>query len=290
MQFATMIQCGPANPERLVPASNPQATVAEPKGSEMNVARSPSTVIAAGAAVLFALAGLQSSYAHAEDWGANQIKGSGVVRTETRAVADFQKITLGVGAHLEIRQGTSEGLTITGDDNIVPLIESVVDHGALKIRWASKGRVSTSYKRLDIVVYVKAVESLTISGSGEMHAERLKAADLKATISGSGEITIDALDATSLNLSLAGSGTMTAAGQVNSLDATISGSGELAAAKLESRNARVTMQGSGDVAIWAKDTLSATIAGSGEIKYYGKPQVTRTVAGSGSVTRAGDAS
>lgn len=234
--------------------------------------------------------GLLSSHAHAENWAGSQIKGSGVARTETRAVGDFHKITLGVGARLEIRQGPSEGLSITGDDNIVPLIETVVDNGTLKIRWADRVHGSTSYKSLNIVVNVTNVDSLNLSGSGEMHAAQLKAGDLRATISGSGEIAIDTLEANSLNISLAGSGTLTAAGHVNTLDATISGSGELAAAKLESRNARVTLQGSGDAAVWATETLNATIAGSGEVTYHGKPKVTRTIAGSGNVSRAGDAS
>jgi len=256
----------------------------------MTATRISSSSASAGALCVAALILVLSGHAHAEKWGGEHIKGSGVATTETRAATGFRNVALGVGANVEIRQGASEGLTITGDDNIVPLIETVVDSGTLKIRWASKGHYSTSYKGVAIVVNVRNIDSLSVSGSGDIHAAQLKTTDLRATIAGSGDISVGALDARSLSVQIAGDGDVTVAGRVEALDATISGSGDLDAAKLESRAVRITMHGSGDAAVWAKDTLNATIAGSGEITYSGKPQVTKTVAGSGSVNRAGDAS
>src|SRR3954464_9673522 len=82
---------------------------------------------------------------------ARQVTGSGVSRTETRSAAGFQGVALGVDAALEIRQGPTEGLTITGDDNIVPLVETVVDHGVLQVRW-TRGDYAATYKGLRIVV------------------------------------------------------------------------------------------------------------------------------------------
>src|SRR3954468_9318590 len=66
---------------------------------------------------------------------ARQVTGSGVSRTELRSAGGFHGIALGVDAILEIRQGATEGLSITGDDNILALVETVVDDGVLKIRW-----------------------------------------------------------------------------------------------------------------------------------------------------------
>jgi Putative auto-transporter adhesin, head GIN domain len=255
----------------------------------MTAARIPSSHVSAGALLVAALFGFLSGQPRAADWD-NRIVGSGVPLTESRPVSDFHNIVVGVDARVEIRQGTSEALSITGDDNIVPLVEAVVDNGTLKIRWAGKRHLSTSYKHLDIVLNIKAVDAMTISGSGDIHASALKTTDLRATISGSGDIGIDALDAHSLSVVIAGSGDVKAAGRADTLDATVNGSGDLDAAKLETRTARVTMSGSGSAAVWAKDTLSATVAGSGDITYRGQPQVSRTVMGSGSVSRARDAS
>jgi len=217
------------------------------------------------------------------------IVGSGASRTETRAVAGFHAIALGVDAHLEIRQGSTESLAITGDDNIVPLVETVVEAGVLKIRWADRGSASTRYRDLAIVVDAKTLDAIALGSSGRIHAPKLTAAAFSAKVGGSGDIAIDALEADSVAATLGGSGRIVLAGRADSLEATLSGSGNLAAGKLAARDVRATLEGSGHATVWAKDALRATIAGSGEIAYYGRPRVTQTIAGSGAIRHAGDA-
>jgi hypothetical protein len=214
--------------------------------------------------------------------------GSGSAKTETRNVSGFHSVELGVPARLELRQGSGESLSITGDANLVALVETVVENGALKIRWVRQG--ITTNKALEIVVNAKSIDGLTVGGSGQIHAERLKTANLRAIIGGSGEISFDNLDAAAVNATIGGSGRLTAAGRADALDVTVAGSGEMTAPNLESRRAKVTLQGSSQATVWAKDTLNATVAGSGHVKYHGRPQVSQTVAGSGSVTQAGGGS
>jgi Putative auto-transporter adhesin, head GIN domain len=250
----------------------------------------PSSTWSSGVLMLAALLVLGMGHARAENWGGTQIIGSGVAKTESRPATGVRNISLGVHANVEIRQDGTEGLTITGDDNIVPMIETVVDNGTLKIRWAGKGNYSTRYKDLNIVVNAANIEALTVGGSGMIHAAKLKAGNLRATIAGSGDIAIDSLDATSLTANIAGSGDMAVAGRVDSFEVTIAGSGDVAAPKLEARVVKVTVQGSGDADVWATESLTATVAGSGDIIYHGKPQVRQTVAGSGSIAAAKGAS
>jgi hypothetical protein len=242
-----------------------------------------------GTLALAALLALPHGHAHAWSWGGEHIKGSGVAKTETREVSGFRSVSLGIDAKVELRQGTTEGLTMTGDDNIVPLVETVVEQGTLKIRWVDNDRFSTSYKSLAIIVNLKNIDGIKLGGSGYIHADRLKAGNLKAAVAGSGDIVFDALEADSLQGSIAGSGTIKAAGRADALEFTLAGSGDLVAPKLETRRVTISVQGSADAVVWATETLTVTVAGSGDVKYYGKPQVTETVAGSGSVRRARDA-
>ena len=101
-------------------------------------------------------------------------------------------------------------MTITGDDNIVPLVESVVEKGALKIRWSENRNLQLRYKKLDIVVNLKSIDGIRLGGSGYIHADRLKAGNLNAALAGSGDIVLDALEADSLQGSIAGSGALKA--------------------------------------------------------------------------------
>jgi hypothetical protein len=219
---------------------------------------------------------------------AARITGSGVARTETRNVGDYHAIGLDVHANVEIRQGSSEGVTITGDDNIVARVETVVDRGTLKIRWVDE-RDSFNYQRLDIVVNVKGLDAVALSGSGKIHADRLQSGKLRAAISGSGAIAIEALDADTFDARINGSGTVSAAGRADALDVSVAGSGDVALSRLKSRDAKIVMSGSGDAIVWASDVLNVRIAGSGDVRYFGKPKVNRTVAGSGRIANVGDA-
>ncbi len=252
----------------------------------MNAARHPFPVCHAGVLILSVLVALVPVPAGAGNWAGERITGSGVEKTETRNATGFHGIALGVDAQLELRQGDGEGVSITGDDNIVPLIETAVENGVLKIRWAGKNNHSIHYRKLRIEVSARNIDRLSLAGSGDMHAARLRAGELQATIGGSGNITIDDLDASSLKISLSGSGDFTVAGKVDSLDVALSGSGDVAAGRLEARTARVALQGSGDVALWARESLNAAVSGSGDVTYSGKPMIAGAVAGSGSVRPA----
>jgi hypothetical protein len=256
----------------------------------MNPALLPSPLRFTFAFVVAAVLALGAGRAHAQTWGGQVITGSGVVKTEARPATAFHAIALDVHARVELRQGDGEGLSITGDDNIVPLLETVVENGTLKIRWTGKTNYSTNYKALDIVVSARSIDGLSVAGSGQIHAAQLKADKLHATLGGSGKIVLDTLDAASVNATISGSGDIIAAGRTQALDVTVAGSGKLSAGKLECREARITMQGSGQAIVWAKESLDATVAGSGTVRYYGKPQLRQTIAGSGSVRSAGDAS
>ena len=214
--------------------------------------------------------------------GAATVVGSGVRKAETRAVGGFHAIALGVDASVDVRQGTSEGLSITGDDNVLPLVETGVESGTLKIRWKNE-RDNVRPRSLAIVVDVKSLDSITVGGAGTVHAAKLSAGSFNARIGGSGDIVLDAIEAGSVHTTIGGSGRMTVAGRADDLETTIAGSGKLAAGKLAARRVKATLSGSGTATVWAGDTLQVTIAGSGEVAYYGKPKVSQTIMGSGTV-------
>ena len=135
-------------------------------------------------------------------------------------------MALSIDARLELNQDGNEGLTITGDDNIVPLVETVVEDGTLNVRW-KKGIRSTSYKDLAIVVHANSVDALAIAGSGEIRTKTLKTGNLRLNLAGSGRVVVEALNADSANVSIEGSGSITVAGSIGSLDVSVAGSGRL---------------------------------------------------------------
>jgi hypothetical protein len=218
---------------------------------------------------------------------AASVVGSGIAATQTRPAAGFHGVALGIPANVEIRQGGTEGVTLTGDDNVLPLIETRVTNGTLEIRWRDRGTEVRAGK-IAIVVQAKSVDALTVGGAGSMRATSLATPALTATLGGSGAITIEKLDTDALKATIGGSGTLSAGGRADRLDGTLAGSGRLSAPSLQARDAQLALQGSPEATVRVRDTLTVTIAGSGSVTYYGKPRVTQTIMGSGSLRGAGE--
>lgn len=194
--------------------------------------------------------------------------GSGRSATENRAVSGFTGVAISIPAKLDIVQGGTESLSITADDNVLPEIESVVEGGVLKLRFRQRfGAVVDT--RIRVTVGAKAIESLTLAGSGDIHATRLDTPRLAVKLAGSGEVKLS--------------------GRAGSFDLNISGSGGVEAAKLDTKRAAISIAGSGDAVLWTRESLSVRVAGSGDIRYYGDPAVEKSLAGSGSVRRLGAA-
>jgi len=166
---------------------------------------------AAGPSPLFPIIGALAAHialfpgpAAATESGSGRIVGSGVNKTESRAVSGFHGIGLAVDAKVELREGGSEGLSITGDDNVVPLIETVVEDGILKIRWPRNRNCSTRYKELVIVVDAKTIDSLAVAG---LRTANVWAAEtLPASVAGSGDVRY--VGKPQVTMSVAGSGSV----------------------------------------------------------------------------------
>ena len=218
---------------------------------------------------------------------AASVVGSGVAATQTRPAAGFHGVALAIPATVEIRQGGAEGVAITADDNVLPLIEARVSNGTLEIRWVDRA-TGVRTGKIAIVVQARSIDALTVGGSGSMRTASLATASLNATLGGSGTITIDKLDADALKATIGGSGTLSAAGRADKLDGTLAGSGRLTAQSLQTRDAQLALQGSPEATVRVRDTLAVTIAGSGSVTYYGKPRVTQTIMGSGTLRGAGE--
>jgi hypothetical protein len=222
-------------------------------------------------------------------WGGEQVQGSGRIVKQARQVGNFNGLSLGLPGHVELRIGNAEGLTIEADDNLLPLVETVVEGGTLQIR-PSKRNLNLQSKSIRIVVQARSIERLALGGSGSIDADLLRARKLDVDLGGSGTINLKGVESEALAVSLGGSGDLKAAsGTVGKLTVTIGGSGDVDLGRVQARSASVTIAGSGEATVWPRNELSATIAGSGDVNYYGDPQVSKSSVGSGGVRRMGAA-
>ncbi len=221
-------------------------------------------------------------------WAMERVVGSGRTATESRNTGDFQSIALRGSIDAVVRQGPATGVTVTADDNLLPLLETVVEQGSsgaqLVVRWKSGVNLSTRSKS-QVQVVTPRLTAVASSGSGDVRIESFSTPELRLALSGSGDAALAALKTEDFRITIAGSGDVKADGSAARLKISIAGSGDVSAGELRAEDVNVSIAGSGDVAVHAQKKLSVSIAGSGDVSYTGDPELTRSVAGSGRVKR-----
>lgn len=193
----------------------------------------------------------------------NILVGSGNSVTEDRAVSGINAVSLLNSGKLIVQYGTTESLSITADDNILPLLTSDVVNGHLTL----SSKPNTSISTRSGIVYlltVKNLQAIEVAGSGDAIVSAVNGNDLNATVTGSGSLTVD--------------------GAIKRQTVTLTGSGDYNGTNLSSHQASVTCSGSGSATVKVSESLKVHITGSGSVGYIGDPQITeKVVTGSGAL-------
>jgi hypothetical protein len=215
-----------------------------------------------------------------------RVQGNGKIVKQNRDVGHFSALATSVGGSVEIRMGATESVSVESDDNIVPLIETVVEGGTLRIRPVRKD-MHLDTRTMKIVVQVRTLDKIAVAGSGSVDANQLRVENLAVNVGGSGSINLRDIQSESVTIALGGSGDLKASGNTERMQVSIGGSGRVQAERLAARTAAVSIGGSGQATVWAAKSLNLSVAGSGDIAYYGDPSVSKSVVGSGTIKRLG---
>jgi hypothetical protein len=208
---------------------------------------------------------------------------SDVIVTETRDVSGFTGVTISTLGKVVISQGDTESLTISGSDNLVPLIKTSVTGGVLLIEMQENINITnfTNENMLTYTIVVKDLASLTVSGLADAQIDTLTTDSVALSMSGAGQIKLGQLNARNLDVTISGLGNVDVAGEVTTATINISGAGNVNAPDLKIQTAEVNIPGLGGAKIWVTDQLSGTISGGGDVSYYGDPQTSVNTTGLG---------
>jgi hypothetical protein len=240
-----------------------------------------------GAATL--AAGAVLPRANAIDWDhVQQVEGNGNIRRQAREVGHFSGVAMALAGTVEIRHGGRDAVTIEADDNLLPLIETVIEDGALQIR--TRRPVSIRTRKLRVLIQARELNRLSLGGSGDIDADRLDGARVQVDIGGTGTVRVGRIEAERVVVNVGGSGKLHVdGGSARTVSVSIGGSGDIDLAHVRAESANVSIAGSGDATLWVRDSLGATVMGSGSVAYYGDARIDKSMMGSGSVRRLGAA-
>ena len=192
----------------------------------------------------------------------NNIRGSGVAKTEKREVAPFTSMDVNGAYQLNVVCQQAQSLEVSGDDNIVPLIITEIREGTLYIR--NEQSISPRSK-LQVNISAPNIEKLSIAGASNTLLSKIQNDRLEVEVNGAGNLQ--------------------AAGETNVLEVALNGAAKLNAKELHARKADVVLNGAGMADVYAEEEINATINGVGNINYYGAPKVVnRNISGVGRIT------
>ena len=116
---------------------------------------------------------------NAQGWGNNKrIKGNGNLVTVNRTVSDFDKIAVGGSFDVELIKGKEGKISIEGEENIIPYLETEVSGNTLKIGYKRNTNISTT-RKMKVTVTMESVDAISLGGSGNIYSkETIKSNDL----------------------------------------------------------------------------------------------------------------
>ena len=211
------------------------------------------------------------------------VVGSNNIITQEKQLSAYDRIEVLGSYDVIFTDGEVGKIKIKAPDNILPLIQTEVSDGLLKI-----GAEKNRYKvKEPIIIYVPVdsrLKQVDIKGSADIYSEKnLETKVLNVGIYGSGDARL-AVDVSSLALEVVGAGDIRVSGRAKDLSIDISGSGDVDTSKLTAEKAAISISGAGDVSAYVTEDVDVSIAGAGDVTVKGNPKkVKQKINGSGGV-------
>jgi hypothetical protein len=189
--------------------------------------------------------------------------GNGVAGTESRELAAFSEVAFLGAGRIEINIGDAEPVELSGDTNLLPLIQTLVIDDRLTVQ-PTRPILPTQ----PIVIRITVPNSTAV------------------IVGGAGDIVVNGIDNERLRIELRGAGDITVTGTTGDLAILVTGAGRTDTSGLDASDVDVNIAGAGNVDVRATDTLDVSISGTGSVVYRGDPDVTQDITGLGTVSRA----
>ena len=193
------------------------------------------------------------------------IHGDGPVVSEERTVPSFTQVQLDGDGELTISHGTTQKVSVSGYQNLLPVYETKIVAGVLHLGF--KPGYSIRNNNMRVVIQVPELTYMRINGSGKIIATNFIQGGMLAYVNGSGDLLLRDCKFTQVLYS-------------------VNGSGNLVANTSEANDADVEIHGSGKILLRVVSELDVYIAGSGTVDYWGNPMVVNSqVSGSGRINK-----
>jgi hypothetical protein len=213
------------------------------------------------------------------------LDGNGIGSTEERGVSNFTGIYSTSDFDVEVIQSSETKIIVQADENLQQYIKTYVEDGNLMLE-TDNYRCLNSVTTMQVTIYCPFLETVILSGSGDMEVSDFNPEYFTVTLSGSGDIDLsNILVGKSIEVSIPGSGDIMLDGKSPQAYYYLSGSGNLYGQTMTTDYSKVVLSGSGDAKVFAYEELDVILSGSGDVYVYGEPLIKERTTGSGNIIR-----
>ncbi|WP_044172083.1 head GIN domain-containing protein [Flectobacillus major] len=206
------------------------------------------------------------------------------VINQKRNAGSFKGIHISSGIDLYIKQGTSESVVISAEEDKQSNIQVENDNGVLKIyvensKW---GWFKWNNKPVKAYVTVKDLNVLSATGGSDVYSEgKLDLIKLSVRATGGSDVRLD-IDADELTCETTGGSDVYLTGNATVFKASSTGGSDLKASKLKTSFCSVSSTGGSDAYVWAEKEISISATGGSDVYYSGNARVVKKSATGGS--------
>jgi hypothetical protein len=213
----------------------------------------------------------------------NCVKGSGKQISETRKTEEFRRIDVSGGFKVNLKQDSSNSLTINADDNLLKYIKTSVEGGRLRIY--TKRNLCNS-GQITVNVGFRTLDELKGSGAIEFVSDgKVNTQDLHIELSGACKVNME-LNADNVRTEGSGATEIMLKGQASSHNIELSGTGKVNALDFVVGSYNIHTSGASHCQINVLKELNVHTSGASEIQYRGNPSsVNNDKSGASSITK-----
>jgi hypothetical protein len=233
----------------------------------------------AAATLAVASAALTGCHARAED--------GGPTISRNYQVGNFQQIEVAGPYDVTVRTGSNASVSARGGEKLLDRTTVEVEGNKLVIRPEHSSGLFhfgfSTHGNANFTVTVPQLTAATISGSGDIHVDRVAGQQFEGEVTGSGGLDVGAVDVQQLGLTVTGSGDLKGGtGKAQTGNYQIAGSGDLDASAVQTQQIKASIQGSGSIKAHSTGTADINIMGSGDVAVSGGAKCSVSKMGSGS--------
>ena len=196
------------------------------------------------------------------------VSSTALAKSEDRTVAAFSSVHVASGMRATVTIGPQGPVHIEADEAALALLETVVEDGALQIRFKPHSDWHGS-QAVKLTIQTPRLEAVGASGGSIVDAAFTKADRSGVEASGGSEIRVRGLDAQKLSVRASGGSVLEIAGSAFALDLQLSGGSQLHGRDFSAREADVRGSGGSQADLQVSGALRGGLSGGSQLHVKG---------------------